>query len=498
MADTTPQRSNLEVPYWSVDSSGSDLSKTNTMGIGTDEKITQSFKDALKAKEDLAASLEQRYAKPNWFKIAAGFAKPQLGGFLASLGSATDAYGEQQEAQKAIAPTVARMRAEVAAQSIPFQQRMKQKELLEAWQATGKPMDATTYQKIVSYGKDSDIASSAAGYYEAAKSGQQIQSQAAADALKNPLANVQGLINFSLTPDDGSGNRIAELDKRLNANAPRGVDTELWNTMTRGDKLVEVANAAQKQAAANMSVEEQMRETAENAPKRLGILGSIRDLAVGTGIPDIKDDKGNVITGQKQMADLLGFFRSNNPIDAIARAAADGNLLGGKLAGFDEYAKQIKMTPEARDNFQVLVKLLAENQVALRGTSVNPTDQFSALQQMASPSVANSQRALITLTDMMALGENHNLKKYEFAKENKIPYGYLNVNPKFQKIQDEFNTNFRKIASGDPLMEAGSQYKVSSGSPSSSPKDRPLEKTFSGVVYYKQPDGSWGKQKAQP
>ena len=180
------------------------------------------------------------------------------------------------------------------------------------------------------------------------------------------------------------------------------------------------------------------------------------------------------------MADLLNFFGSNNPIDAIARAAADENLLGGKLAGFDAYARQIKMTPEARDKFQVLVKLLAENQVALRGTSVNPTDQFSALQQMASPSVANSHRALITLTDMMALSENHNLKKYEFAKRNNIPYGYLNVNPEFQKIQDDYNTNFRKIASGDPLMEAGSQYKVSSGSPSSKAPNRPTERTFNG------------------
>jgi len=452
------------------------------MGIGTDENITKSFKDALKAKEDLAASLEQRYARPNWFKIAAGFAKPQLGGFLASLGSASDAYGEQQEAQKAIAPTVARMRAEVAAQSIPFQQRMKQKELLEAWQATRKPMDAATYQNILSYGKDSDIANSAAGYYEAAKSAQDISTKAAESALKNPLAPVKGFIDFSLnaTPENADQN-FRQLDQDLTAAMPRGMDPVQWKAMTRGDKLVEIANTAQKQSQANMSVEEQMRESAQNAPKRLGLLGSIRDLAVGTGIPDIKDEKGNVITGQQQMAKALNFFGSNNPIDAIARAAADGNFLGGKLEGFDAYARQIGMTPEARDKFQVLVKLLAENQVALRGTSVNPTDQFAALQQVASPSVANSQKALVTLTDMMALADKHNLKKYEFAKKKNIPYGYLDVNPEYQAIQDEYNTQYRKLASGDPLMQAGSQYNVGTSTPPS--KSRPTERKLNGKIW---------------
>lgn len=451
---------NVTAPLYNV-SSGPDTSKMNVMGVGTDENITKAFEETLKAKQDLADSLEKRYARPNWFRIAAGFAKPQLGGFIASLGSANEALGEQVEAQRAIEPTVARMRAEVAAQNIPFQQRMKQKQLLEAWQQSGKPMDAATYQKIISYGKDSDIAQSASGYFEAAQKAQELRQTEAQFAIKNPLGVVQDYMNFSLSPPTAeSGKKIEDLDNKLNAAVPRGIDPQQWQAMTRGDKIVAIANNAQEQAKANMSVEEQMRESAQAAPKRLATLSTIRDLALGTGIPETQTADGKTKTGQQQMADALNYFGSNNPIDAIARAAADGAILGGKLEGFDVYARQMGLSPEARDKFQLLVKLLAENQVALRGTSVNPTDQFTALQQIASPSIANSQRALVTLTDMMALSDQHNLRKYEFAKTKKVPYGYLDVDPEYQALEDEYRSKFRKIASSNPLMEAGPQYQV--------------------------------------
>ncbi len=60
-----------------------DISKANFYNQTTEEqeKLLSSLEDSQKA-------LEQRYANPNWFKVAAGFFKPQLGGFAASLGSA--------------------------------------------------------------------------------------------------------------------------------------------------------------------------------------------------------------------------------------------------------------------------------------------------------------------------------------------------------------------------------------------------------------------------
>ena len=58
-------------------------------------------------------SLQQRYENPNWFNVAAGFFKPQLGGFAASLGSASEALGKWQEQQRENELPIAAMRAQL-------------------------------------------------------------------------------------------------------------------------------------------------------------------------------------------------------------------------------------------------------------------------------------------------------------------------------------------------------------------------------------------------
>jgi len=74
-----------------------DPSKAPLYGEGSDEymeTIQQAQKDAIKA-------LQDRYASPNWFKVAAGFAKPTNGNFLASLGNALEPLGENVEQERA-------------------------------------------------------------------------------------------------------------------------------------------------------------------------------------------------------------------------------------------------------------------------------------------------------------------------------------------------------------------------------------------------------------
>jgi len=70
-------------------------------------KINESIETGMK-------SLQERYAQPNWFKVSAGFLKPQLGGFGASLGSAFEALGENQEQQRALEVPLFKMRTELA------------------------------------------------------------------------------------------------------------------------------------------------------------------------------------------------------------------------------------------------------------------------------------------------------------------------------------------------------------------------------------------------
>jgi hypothetical protein len=120
MTDKTPEltKSPLMYPVKTLD-----FSNMNLAGVGENEAISGAYEEALKQRKALADSLEQRYAQPNLFKIASGFLKPQLGGFSASLGSASEAMGENVEQQRAIQPTIAQMRAEIAAQEVPLNQR---------------------------------------------------------------------------------------------------------------------------------------------------------------------------------------------------------------------------------------------------------------------------------------------------------------------------------------------------------------------------------------
>ena len=91
-----------------------------------------------KGLEEQIQALEMRYQNPNWFKVAAGFLKPQLGGFSASLGSASEALGENLEAGRAAQLPVAQMRAQLAASKIAMGQNKKAADMVAEYQASGK------------------------------------------------------------------------------------------------------------------------------------------------------------------------------------------------------------------------------------------------------------------------------------------------------------------------------------------------------------------------
>ena len=89
----------------------------------------------IKSTEDTLKALEDRYAQPNWWKVAAGFAKPQLGGFMASLGSASEALGENFEQQRGMALPIAEVRAKLAQQKVLLGQNVDVSAQIKQWHA---------------------------------------------------------------------------------------------------------------------------------------------------------------------------------------------------------------------------------------------------------------------------------------------------------------------------------------------------------------------------
>jgi hypothetical protein len=300
---------------------------------------------------------------------------------------------------------------------------------------------------------------------------------------KDPLMNLEDWTKFQLNPnaDPKTGQaKAAQFEKALEAGRPPQIDPSQWATMGRYEKMEQAAAYAKEQREKGMGVEEVMRQRADSAPDRLKLLGSIRDLSLGVGLADSTNPEGKKISGQEQIGALLNKFGGNNPMEVFARAAADGKL-GDTLKDIDVYARQIGMSEEAKNKFQVLVKLLAENQVTLRGAALNPTDAYMQLQQTSTGNIGNSQSALVTLMDLMAHTEKATQERYKFAKEKKIPYGRLEDNDEYLDMRKEQARKYREIATANPLVKPSeTTYNPAGGNVSNKPA--PAQST-SGVTY---------------
>jgi hypothetical protein len=103
------------------------MAETFTPGLGQMKSLygvsDPQLEEYKKLLDDNSAALKARYENPNWFNVAAGFLKPQLGGFAASLGSASQALGDWQEKQRANELPLAQMRAEIGMTNMVLGQR---------------------------------------------------------------------------------------------------------------------------------------------------------------------------------------------------------------------------------------------------------------------------------------------------------------------------------------------------------------------------------------
>jgi len=112
------------------------------------------------AQRNAITALEQRYAQPNWFKVAAGFAKPQLGGFLASLGSAAEALGENVEQQRSQQLPLAQMKIQTFQTQMLMEQNKKAAEMVETRRKNNLPITPEFVSEVVSIAPESPVAKS--------------------------------------------------------------------------------------------------------------------------------------------------------------------------------------------------------------------------------------------------------------------------------------------------------------------------------------------------
>ena len=116
-----------------------DINRLNQLAYGSEGNAD--IQNINKSLEEQIKSLEDRYAQPNWWKVAAGFAKPQLGGFMASLGSASEAMGENLEQQRSMGIPLAKMRTEMAVNSAILSKNKAVADEIQTWLADPKNKD---------------------------------------------------------------------------------------------------------------------------------------------------------------------------------------------------------------------------------------------------------------------------------------------------------------------------------------------------------------------
>lgn len=432
----------------------------------------EALKKYQKTIEEQIAALEQRYNEPNWFKVAAGFAKPQLGGFIASLGSAAEAMGENVEQQREQMLPIAQMKVAVEQANVLLGQKQKQYDIFKAWQASGKPMTGEIAAEIRKLG-DTDIARAADKYWEQEKNriGTGIEAERGARELPRIDASLQSFIDAALNPK-ADPKDIAAKNKQvqdlINTARPPQIEPDVWAGMSREAKDREIQAYASRQRELGMSTENGIREQAAKSPELLTLYGKIRELALGAGIKDITkmvDGKEVKLTGQQQMGELLNVFGGNNLMEVIARAVSEGAAGPKFLEDLDRRAIQLKAEPEARDAFQKLAKLLMQNQVSLRNSSMNPTDASARMQREGSPNLGNSQTALVSLVDLMAHTEQHTIDRYVHILQNRIPARQIDFDPEWRKKNNAYFDQQREIATSNPLVKMPSWYRPSGSAP---------------------------------
>lgn len=445
---TSPLSFNIKSPI--------DFSKVNPVGVGEHPHITSTYERMLKSQEDLANQLEKRYEQPNLWNIAAAFAKPQLGGFVASLGSAAQELGKNVEAQRAIAPTIARMRAEVAAGQLPLSQRVAQKEVHDAWKAKGMPVNEV--QDIIKLDPTSPLAIGLEKQYGAASTeagtrstnvgtsitGQKAVAEAPYMVLSDPI--------FKGTVAEPKPEQVSEYMVKLDAARPKDIQPEQWAGMGVAEKQAAVARYAAETTAAGMNEEQKSSLAARGADNLLNDLTYLRTLAV--------DQKLAPMFSLFKNGDAISMFRSfldKNP--GNTQAAVEGLT----AAAMDQLKNADDQTRAKADKF---IKGLARLEVNLRGSNVNPTDAFQQLNSMQSPNLGNSQAGFVGILDQMGLQAKHDIDRHDLRVESNVPARRMLTSSEARALENRYRDEAAELARSNALTVTPSWYKPSASAAS--------------------------------
>jgi hypothetical protein len=407
-----------------------------------------------KTLKDAMDSLEQRYAQPNWFNVAAGFAKPQLGGFTASLGSAAQALGENVEKQRESQIPIAAMKVEMGRVGMIQKQKNDADKLLQAQDPT-KPIPAVVMGQLAKLDPDAAAAAKAKNE-ELTRLAQEKQTTVSTTGtalsnqsymsqnpwLKGIDDEISGIAKKS--PEEATA-VVTKLDK----SRPMSIDPITWGALNPDDKLEKINTYAGAQAKLGLDEEAKAREQAQGANSILPHLQELRGLVTGEGPDD-----------PKSLVGVLGQFQGNTLFDLIAREVNKNGLTNGGIGkDLEASLANLKATPDQINRLQVLIKGLATMQADKRDSANNPTNLYQYLQQQGSPTISNTGNAMVRMFDMAAAGARRDKDAYASRIQSGVDARHMDTPAgDIEKITNRYSSLRKQLALADPTNAMPSFY----------------------------------------
>ena len=404
--------------------------------------------------DDITERLEKRYATPNLWEISAAFAKPQLGGFMASLGSASEAMAKNVEQQRAQEIPLAQIRLMKQQNVLQQQKRVlaenQYNNALAKSEATGQPISDTDYAEITKLVGENDPLAQAAKvksetwlkYLQGNIERQNAQITGQKAVAEHPYLSINsGEFKYGLPPDSAP-DKINEYNAGLRTAVKQAAPYLSFGEIdTLGDSRKKdiIADYTQKQIEQNTSADKLMADKAHRANDLLPLLQTLRKQGTDPELTPIFSlfDKGDLSSQVKQFLDQ---FRGN------PSAAADG-LTNAALS------KIKNVTPEIRAKVDSFMKNNVRLVIESRGASSNPTDAFTELNTSGSPSLGNSQLGYTSILDQMALGLAHDWKRGELGHSLGLSATGLPYDNVYRKNETNFKNYKSRLISSMPNME---------------------------------------------
>lgn len=435
---------------------GEMISGKPTNLVGLESKDIENYKAT---QEDLIRGLEQRYAQPNWFNIASGFAKPQLGGFTASLGSAAGAYGEQQEKQRDLQIPIFKIRSELAAYDAALKQKGKAAAIAE--RVIGRGGIATP----------SEITESAAlegGPTVGLQAGQS-SAKTVADNMRADLA--QGLTWIEMTakyPKTLLENLTALMSRYPELKLPSDTPPEILNKFkplnTPTPDLPAPAATAATAPVVKPESNVNNRKTVEGIPQdewdKMTYEEQQKYLVADTGR---KLDRKNILTAElgkgsslavpvyeqaknlyeiasdPLLAPAFALGEKGNPL-AILVKALETQTLSSTLAAMREQIQNVRFGSQEEKNkaltkFKLFESQLTDFRLRITAAYPNQTDYRTEIENISVPGVKNTQDAFLRGITRIA---SDNLSRAELSSAFQMYVG-AGKDPTKWENSDEYN-----------------------------------------------------------